>query len=71
MTDRQTNRRTDICDCRVAFTTENCHFLGLKVDTYLCKGRYTCLYVMVDSVAVCVLERNHGEQLVVVVAGHG
>ena len=23
----QTNKRTDICDCRVAFVTENCLFL--------------------------------------------
>ena len=27
VTDGQTNERTDICECRVAFATENCIFL--------------------------------------------
>ena len=29
--DEQMNRQTDICDCRVAFATENGHKLGLKL----------------------------------------
>ena len=28
-TDRQSDRRTDICDCRVAFATENYGWFGM------------------------------------------
>ena len=34
-TDRQTNRRTDICDCRVAFATEKVRKVVIKVVVYV------------------------------------
>ena len=48
--DRQTNKQTDICDCRVAFATEN-HFYKTP-SWFLGSGSWEVKYKDKDSVGV-------------------
>ena len=44
-TNRQTNERTDICDCRVAFSTENIKYVFFFQKIDICTNNSTLFYI--------------------------